>query len=559
MVFIRMARPTKRAGSTKIQFRERVPADVLRIARGRKIMFALPAALTGDDAIQVQATVGDRVAISLKTSDKALAIARHAAAVAQFKKACEAFRIGPVGLTNKQHHALAGVLYHSLSEHLEDDPVSATFWSIVTEVCESILSGSRPSLTIETFPGEAQYQQLERYVGPFLDPILLREGVIPSADDRLPLLKAFAQALIDASKKLSRNAAGDYSPDCSANRFPAWEGVKPKTTPSPSNSLTFDSLLDRWQKEDNKSASAIRSFAKHVSDFKEHLQHNDARLVTRADVISWKDRLVERNLKAKTINAGYLASIRTLYRFAKRNDLTDNDPTEGIGVAAKQRAGTGRLPYEDAEVSAILMKADTETSPYLRWLPWLTALTGARVGEITQLWGSRVREVDGLAVIQIAPAEDDGSLKNAGSERDVPLHPAIVARGFLDFVSSRGKGPLFYGGRKSAPRPRKGMSAHHASKGVNNRLAKWIRAQGFKNPRKAPNHAFRHWFKTKCSELGVQDSVADAIQGHAAKGAAAGYRKIALTTMYEAICKLPAPPFKEPSQVSGTSEDGDAK
>ena len=557
MVLIWMSRPTKRAGSTKVQFRDRVPADVLRIARGRKIMLALPLALTGDGTIQVQTTLGDRVAISLRTSDRALAIARHASAAAQLEKAYEAFRNGPVALTHKQRIALAGVLYRSLVAALEDDPVSASFWGIVTEVCESILDGSRPSLIIETFPGEAQYRQLEKHVGPFIDAILLREGVIPSDDDRWPLLKAFAEALKDASRKLSRNAEGDYSPDPAATRFPPWEGAKPSPVPSHSEGLTLDNLLARWQREDQKSASSVRSWRHHVTDFKDYLKHNDARLVTRSNVIAWKDSLVDRGLSAKTINSGYLASIRTLYRLAKRNDLIDSDPTEGVRVAGKRRAGTSRLPYEDAEVTAILIKADAQASHALRWVPWLIAMTGARVGEITQLWGSRVKDVDGFTVIRIAPAEDGGSLKNEGSERDVPLHPAIIERGFLDFVASRGEGPLFYGGKRSSPRPRKAESANHASKGTNNRLREWVRELGFKDPRKAPNHAFRHWFKSKCSELGVQDSVADAIQGHSDQSAAAVYRKISLATMFEAICKLPAPPLSSTAQSSNTSAEED--
>ncbi|MGD9812730.1 MAG: hypothetical protein AB7U35_15605, partial [Sphingobium sp.] len=134
------------------------------------------------------------------------------------------------------------------------------------------------------------------------------------------------------------------------------------------------------------------------------------------------------------------------------------------------------------------------------------------------------------------------TIKNAGSERDVPLHPAIIERGFLAFAKSRPKGgPLFYGDTKAKPRPRKSETAGHASDGAINRVREWIREQGFKDKRKAPNHAFRHWFKSKCADLDIQDSVADAIQGHTDQSAAAGYRKISLAKMAEAIRKIPVP------------------
>lgn len=536
-----MARPTKRSGSSKDQFRKRVPADVLDVARGERIVFSLPKMHTGDGRILVSAKIGAEVLFSLRTEEPSLVKLRHSAAAEQFERACAAYREGPRGLTHKQRVAFSGVLYRDLAAGFEDDPIDANWWRLVADVAQGVLTPpTAPPLIIETFTGEAQLMELERYIGPWLNPILSREGVIPAKEERPAFLREFAKALIDAANKLARNAESDFSPDPSAARFPAWEGAAAKTPP-PSSALTFDALLSRWKKEGPKSASALVSFEAHVAAFKAHLGHDDAKRVTKADVLAWKDGLIDKGLSAKSINGSYLASIRTLYRLAKRNDLISADPTEGIRVPYKRKAGEGRLPYEDEEVAALLAFADAETTPYLRWIPWLTALTGARVGEIAQLWGSRVKTINGIPSIRIAPAEDGGTLKNAGSERDVPLHPEIIKRGFLGFVKGRGTGPLFYGGESATPRPRKSEAAHHASKGAANRVAAWVRAKGFEDPRKAPNHAFRHWFKTKCADLDIPDSVADAIQGHSDQSAAAGYRKISLAKMAEAIGKLPVP------------------
>jgi len=536
-----MARPTKRSGSSKHQFRKRVPADVLRVARGKDIAFSLPKSHGSSERILVSAKIGNEVVFSLRTEEPSLVKLRHSAAAEQFERTLAAYREGPRRLTNKQCHALAGVLYRDLAAGFEDEPVSADWWRIVGEVAQRVLTPPQPPLIIERFPGEAQIAELDRYVGPFLDPVLSREGIVPADEDRPALLRAFASALIKAANKLNKNAEGDYSPDPAAARFPAWEGVTAKAPP-PSPSLTFDNLLTKWEKESPKSASSLVSFRGHVAAFKAHLGHNDALRVSRADVIKWKDALIDKGLSAKSINGSYLASIRTLYRLAKRNDLITTDPTEGIRVPHKRKAGDGRLPYEDEEVAAILALSDAETEPRLHWIPWLLALTGARVGEIAQLWGSRVTTINGIPIIRISPAEDGGTIKNAGSERDVPLHPAIIERGFLEFVKTRPKGgPLFYGGKNAMPRPRQSETAGHASDGVINRVREWIRENGFDNPRKAPSHAFRHWFKTKCADLDIPDSVADAIQGHTDQSAAAGYRKISLAKMAEAIRKIPVP------------------
>ena len=116
-------------------------------------------------------------------------------------------------------------------------------------------------------------------------------------------------------------------------------------------------------------------------------------------------------LKPKSINDGYLSHIRILFRVAKRNDLLAVDPTEGIRVPVKEMAGTTRLPYSDAEVAKLLKLADQQTTPRLRWMPWLLALTGARAGEIAQLWAVHVKERDGLHFISITPTDDGGEIR----------------------------------------------------------------------------------------------------------------------------------------------------
>jgi integrase len=76
---------------------------------------------------------------------------------------------------------------------------------------------------------------------------------------------------------------------------------------------------------------------------------------------------------------------------------------------------------------------------------------------------------------------------------------------------------------------------------VANHLADWVRQQGFDNPRKAPNHALRHWFKTAASRVGIPDSVADAVQGHAGRSVAATYRHFDLKTLAREVAKIAVP------------------
>ncbi|MDP2409616.1 MAG: site-specific integrase [Pseudolabrys sp.] len=530
---LRMARPTRRRGSTRSQFRKRVPDDVLRKARGQRITFRLPN--DNGDEVVISAKAGPEVTFSLRTSDKRSQDERHGIALAQFEQWCDAIRNGPRPLSQKRRSALAGLLYLAFAETLEDDPGDPALWAAVQEANNHAISG--PLLGIYDAEADGRQEALERRFGGLVDLILQREGVVTDKASRNALLAEAGMKLTKAAEKLQRNASGDFTPDPFAASIPAWKG-EVNAEPGNATTLTFENLFERWKEETRPAPSTVTSWRGHVKQFKRHLGHDDPRRVTRDNVVAWKDILLARGLKG--INDGHLATIKALFNYGVRNGLLKDNSAKDVNARRRREAGDSRLPYEDDEVAQLLALADKETLPARRWLPWLMAFSGARVGEVAQLWGDRVVRVDGIPVMKIAPADDGGTLKNEGSERAVPIHPALIERGFLSFVRERGSGPLFYGGGRK--KRGKSTAARHASKGVANHLAAWIRANGFTNKRKAPSHALRHWFKTECSKLGIQDSVADAIQGHVGNSGVAGrYRHIGVATMAGAIKQITVP------------------
>jgi len=337
-----MNRPMKRSGSSFEQFRKRIPLNVLEVARGKRATISLPPEAPDGDPILISITIGAEVRFSLQTRNSTLAKQRNAAATEQLEHIFKTFLDGPRPLGKKRRIEIAGLLYEAFAKYLEDDPGDPEIWQRVQEANDEALTGT--PLTIDTFPGEGRQRLLERRFGGLVDLVLQREGIITDVPSRNSLLEEAGQALNYAAKKLKRNADGDYTPDPAAARFPKWEGIKPAASSSPA-SLTFDDLLERWEKESTKAPSSLVAFRQHVSALKGHLKHNDVKRVTRADVIAWKDALLGGGLSAKTINGSYLASIRTLYRLAKRNDLVATDPTEGVRVPSKRRAGEWTIGY----------------------------------------------------------------------------------------------------------------------------------------------------------------------------------------------------------------------
>jgi integrase len=549
---LHMTRPTRRPRSSFLQFRKRVPTDIQRVANGRPVAMSFPAGAAGEAATVVRAALRGQVKFSLQTRDPATAKERTGLATAHLERLYAAIRSGPRSLSHKEVVALAGLVYKGFATSGEDNPGPASMWSNVVGANEAAEDGTdtTSSLMIGT-EDQRRRGALERRFGRMADAILATQGIVTDAKSRWALIEELPKALTQAATKLRRNAEGDFRPDPDAVRFPAWEGVASASAPKTAGRLTFEDLFGRWQRERGPAGSTVATWQGYVRALRKHVGHDDPGRVKKADIVAWKDALIADGYEPKGVRDGQLAAAKALFTYAVENDLLSANPVHGVKVRVKGKAGSRMQPYADEEVARLLALADKATKPDRHWLPWLAALSGARIGEVAQLWGHRITEVDGIAIMHLAPAEDGGSFKNEGSERQVPIHPALVERGFLDFVRSKGIGPLFYGnGRRSRAKPRRDRPSsggrRHVSKGITNHLAAWIRKNGFTEKRKAPNHALRYWFKNACTRVGVLDSVADHIQGHSGqRGEADRYRHPNVAVMHDAIQRIPVPRVSE--------------
>ncbi|MBB4398786.1 hypothetical protein [Bradyrhizobium sp. ERR14] len=155
------------------------------------------------------------------------------------------------------------------------------------------------------------------------------------------------------------------------------------------------------------------------------------------------------------------------------------------------------------------------------------------MNEMTQLRESDVCPVVGLPCIRITP--EAGSVKDTKT-RVVPLHPHLVEQGFLDFVRKRPKGaPLFY----SQKRQRKVDRVNPTYVSVGNKLAEWVRGLGVADPNVAPNHGWRHRFKTVSRRAKMDRFIVHAIQGRAIETEGDDYGEVEADVMYAEILKHP--------------------
>jgi integrase len=317
--------------------------------------------------------------------------------------------------------------------------------------------------------------------------------------------------------------------------------AKAEAVPHALGSAGIREIFDGYRRElqrGGKARNADTRWSPVIGSLIEFLNHDDARRVTRRDVIRWKDALSEK-FAPKTVRDFYLATARATFNWALDNDLVESNPVAGVKIQVARRVLGREKGFNDEEALAIVKAALAYRRPSKRehpttvaakrWAPILAAYSGARIAEITQLRKEDVRQRNGITFMRVTP--EAGSVKT-NVYRDVPLHPHLIELGFLDFVNEAKPGPLFYRGG-----PRTGRA--HPSRIVGDRVGKWIRQLGIADVRVAPNHGWRHRLKTVGLEAGIDSRVLDAIQGHAPRTAGEAYGDVSLKAKRAAIERIP--------------------
>lgn len=307
-------------------------------------------------------------------------------------------------------------------------------------------------------------------------------------------------------------------------------------------------LFERWAGQQHRNPRSIAQWRRHLEKLRDFVGHDDASRLSAADIRDWRNHLRDvathngSRLTSKTINGGYLSAVKTVFRQAHDDGALGDNPAAPIAPVQTVKAPKLRgRAHSDAEARTILKAALQDhgdrvaehTRMARRWIPWLLAYCGARVGEIAQLRKQDVAQVEGVWTILITP--DAGTVKT-NEARKVPLHPHLVEQGFIAFVASRPDGPLFYDG----DRKRNGVLNHSRADKVSHYLAKWVRGLGIGTPQ--PNHAWRHRFVTLAQRHELSARAAKAIVGHAPGEQHFEYGDDELPVLFRELCKIP--PFE---------------
>jgi integrase len=319
--------------------------------------------------------------------------------------------------------------------------------------------------------------------------------------------------------------------------------------PSAANGNAYPRLMDLFNgyvAEAKPQPATVKRWKPVIEHLIVFLKHDDASLVSRVDVVRWKNFLLSESMGGKplrgpkTVRETYLAALKVVLAWGTENARLTGNAANGVTVRAQKTQRLREQEFTKGEVSTILKATSGPWSDGLTpehrlarwWVPWLCAYSGARVNEITQLRAEDVQVVDRIWCMRITP--EAGGQKSQ-TARLVPLHEHLIDQGFVAFAHAKGKGPLFYDPR----RYRQGAEGNPHFKKVGERLAKWVRSLGVNDPDVQPNHAWRHLFKTIARDSGMDPEAREAIPGHAASTEGRKYGSRSLEFLARELGKFP--------------------
>jgi integrase len=213
-------------------------------------------------------------------------------------------------------------------------------------------------------------------------------------------------------------------------------------------------------------------------------------------------------LSVGTVNS-YMAKLSTLFRWATREEMTDRNPAEALQIAQPMDPRDARRPFSIEQLRLIFAAAPYVPRDHrgaLFWAPLISLFAGLRLGEICQLQTEDVTTRDGVPVIRVRPAPD-GRLKTKAARRTVPVHPELVAIGFLDHVARQaaaGHDRVF----PELKPDRRGYRTDALQKAVNRQIER----AGAKGDRQS-FHSLRHTWRDALREGGVSRDAVLAMGG----------------------------------------------
>ena len=302
----------------------------------------------------------------------------------------------------------------------------------------------------------------------------------------------------------------------------------------------YKKAYECWQAEAISARSTTRErYLNTIKSLAQFLNSKPIGEISKKDISEFSIHLIETGNSPVT-SKQKVGILKTIFNSAINHELIDKNPIEHFKLPYK-RPHKPRVGFTLTDLE-LIFSSPIYTQGYLPlgggkiacyWLPLLALFTGARLEELAQLQVSDIQKAKDLGYyLTITDLGDTGAqLKNSHSRRNIPIHPVLIACGFMEHVKNRERGYLFPDLKINPRGKRSGYFSYFFSH--------YLRPKILITDERKVFHSFRHTFKDICRQCGIEEAVHDALTGHGKTTAGRNYgnEQYPLEPLFDAISR----------------------
>jgi len=277
-------------------------------------------------------------------------------------------------------------------------------------------------------------------------------------------------------------------------------------------------------------ALTVKQLNQRCKDFLAYLAEQDADTPSNGHAMAYRDALIQRGLSHKSLK-DYLAANRQFFNWCVAKEFISTNPFAVVKVPKKGKS-VSRARWKAPELRVLFAsKAYKAKGEQFDWITKIQMYQGCRPSEACQLRLQDIRLGDNPS-IHFSDAEEKQHLKNASSNRIVPIHKALIEQGLLEYTAQRrqqGATQLF----DLTPRG----DDLDWSNDYRDAFGDVLDECGFKAGDRATAYSFRHTFIDELQKVGVQEHVVAQIVGHTHQSMTYGHyaKNLDLEILREAV------------------------
>ncbi|XGB23559.1 site-specific integrase [Streptomyces sp. II-2-2-2] len=241
--------------------------------------------------------------------------------------------------------------------------------------------------------------------------------------------------------------------------------------------------------------------------------------VTRPDLARWYQHLRDGGASTPTLTnkQSYVGGKAGFFDWSIASGYYpkgDNPATGHVSYSLREKRARRKLgfkAYDRAQIQTIFSPSNFEKlSENARWASLLGLYTGARASEVGQLLIADIVLEGKLPCIRISDEGENQKVKTEVSLRTVPLHPDLLALGFMDWVATRKAA-----GHKRLFPQAKGDALNGQGNWITKAFSRHLSMIGKDWPKaKRGFHSLRKTFIQELQTLGVASELRAQIVGH---------------------------------------------